>query len=54
MTCNVTELRHHIAWFDDSKLVHCVDEGGQSYEIIRLQDDNQTPVLVIRMAGGGM
>lgn len=49
MTCNVTELRHHIAWFDDENLVYCIDEGGQPYEIIRLQDDNESPVMVIRI-----
>ncbi len=48
MTCNVTELHHHLGWFDDTKDVIAVDDGGRTYEIYKLEDVAQAPVLRIR------
>ena len=31
MTCNVTELHHHIGWFEDTIEVFCVDGFGRRY-----------------------
>ena len=50
MTCNVTELQHHIGWFDDPREVICVDDSGKRYEIVELLDVDQSPVLKIREA----
>lgn len=48
MTCNVCELRHHIAWFDETKDVVAVDDAGRRYEIYKLEDVQESPVLRIR------
>lgn len=48
MTCNVCELRHHIAWFDETKDVMAVDDAGRRYEIYKLEDMQESPVLRIR------
>lgn len=48
MTCNVTELHHHIGWFDDESEVYCQTETGIRCEIIRLEDHDGKPVLIIR------
>lgn len=50
MTCNVTELRHHIAWFDEACNVFCVDSNGRRYEIVKLLDVKGSPVLEIKEA----
>lgn len=50
MTCNVTELQHHIGWFDNAREVICVDDSGKRYEIVELLDVDQSPVLKIREA----
>lgn len=47
-TCNVCELRHHIAWFDEERIVFAVDESGRRYEITKLLDVDESPVLQIR------
>ena len=48
MTCNVTELRHHLNWFDDTIEVFAENEAGQRYEIVKLVDRDGAPVLIIR------
>lgn len=53
MTCNVTELHHHIGWFDDTLEVFCVDDSGRRYEIVKLLDVDGSPVLQIREVRDG-
>ena len=48
MTCNVCELRHHIAWFDETCDVFAVDDAGRRYEIYKMLDVQGAPVLRIR------
>lgn len=48
MTCNVTELQHHIGWFEDTCEVFCVDQHGRRYEIVKLLDVHGSPVLEIK------
>lgn len=48
MTCNVTELRHHINWFDELCDVFCVDDAERRYEIVKLLDVDGGPVLQIK------
>ena len=50
-TCNVTELHHHIGWFDDTLEVFCVDAEGRRYEIVALLDEGGSPVLKIQAVG---
>jgi hypothetical protein len=48
MTCNVTELHHHIGWFEDTLEVFCIDAEGRRYEIVALLDEGGSPVLKIQ------
>lgn len=48
MTCNATELLHYIGWFDDAREVFCVDQSGRRYEIVKLLDEQGSPVLEIK------
>lgn len=36
MTCNISELRQHIAWFNDDDLVYVVDDKGNWHEVVKL------------------
>jgi hypothetical protein len=53
VTCNVTELRHHISWFDELREVFAVDDNGKRYEIYKLLDVDAAPVLKIREVKDG-
>lgn len=48
MTCNATELLHHIGWFEDTREVFCIDQQGRRYEIVKLLDVQGSPVLEIK------
>lgn len=46
-TANITELRHHLAWWDEQVEVFVHDGRGGVFAIVALQDHDGQPWLKI-------